>query len=104
MSDPVVLELAPIRSGETVSYSVDFGNVMGSGVTISTTPNWTISVKSGTAGLAVSGSATSSGTKAVQKLTSGVDGSEYYVLASITTSDSQTLEQLCTLKCEDAES
>ena len=99
--------LEPKRTGETINYAVDFANVLASGVTLSTAANWVATVKSGTdasPSSIVSGSASISGTKSVQAITAGTDGVVYYLKVSVTTSDSQTLEELVTLEVQDKES
>lgn len=91
------------RTGETVTLSVDFKNLLEVGETLQSAADWTLSLKSGSGLITLVGSATVSGTKSVQRVTGGDDGGTYYLIASVVTSASQTLEQLCTLEVQDEE-
>jgi len=103
----IALSFPDKRSGSTVLAAVDFTNRIPSGASISSSDAWAATVKSGTdssPSSVLSGSASTSGTTCQQKLTAGTDGVEYYIVAQVTLSDSQVLEQLCVLKVEDLES
>lgn len=81
------------RVGETVICTFEFAAQLGVGETISTQVV-TASVLSGTDATPaniISGSATASGTKALQKITAGLNGVHYKLHCVITTSGGQTL-------------
>ena len=95
------------RTGETLNLSVDFVNLLGSSETLSSATTWVATVKSGTdasPSSIISGSAAVSGSLTTQKITAGTDGVVYYLEAAAVTSDAQTLELLCELTVDDAES
>lgn len=80
--------------GESATLAFPFASRLGVGVTISTKVV-TCTVYSGVDAApanVISGAAGSSGSDVTQKVTGGVLGVIYYLLCTITTSDSQTLE------------
>jgi len=82
--------------GETKTYTFDFTSALAVGETIST-KTVTATVYSGTdasPSSVVSGSATSSGAVVSQLITGGTLGVLYELLCTITTSASQTLQQV----------
>ena len=95
------------RVSEVLFLAVDWVNRMPSGTTLSSATNWVATVKSGTdasPSSIISGSAAVSGSLTTQKITAGTDGVVYYLEAAAVTSDAQTLELLCELTVDDAES
>lgn len=89
-------ELSPKLTGETKLYTFDFTSELAVGETISTKAV-TAAVYSGTdasPSSIVSGSATSSGAIVTQAITGGTLGVIYELTCQITTSLSQTLQQI----------
>jgi hypothetical protein len=95
----------PKTSTEVVDLSVDFKNRLADGETLQSATTWTATVYSGTdpsPGDVISGSASVSGTKAVQRVHQGVDGVTYCLLAKVTTSNGQELEEKVHLMIQDS--
>lgn len=86
----------PKLQGETVQVTFDFTSEMTSSETISTQVV-TASVYTGvdaSPSAIISGSASASGKQVLQKITAGTAGVIYKLLCTITTSASQTLQQI----------
>ncbi len=84
------------RVDEDKLLSFDYKDVLATGETIST-QTFTATVVKGTdatPSAIISGSATSSGSKATQLVVNGVDGVKYLIQCEITTSQSQKLHGL----------
>lgn len=88
------VELPNKLAGETKTVTFDFTSLLGASETIST-QSCTATVYSGTdatPSAIISGSASASGAVVSQKITAGTVGVIYYIVCTITTSLSQTLE------------
>ena len=96
MSIPKLLTKRP---NENRLYAFDFTNLLGTSETISTVASVTADTPSGADALTI-GSTSISGANAQVRLSGGTDGYTYTVTCQITTSASNTLEDVGRLKVD----